>query len=401
MADQGQALAGGTAGDPERIRRLCEAMTEAGLEALVCTSSSDVLLLTGYWPVFGTSVAVLRADGALHAIVPEDEVELAEGSSDAELTTYEPEMLAKLTGPVAQLRTPLGAVLKTLGLERTTLGMAVQLGVQPASYAVMTDFRHSLHDLLRETAPEAKLVGCDALLAMQKAVRTPHELERMRLGSKVAAVGFRAAEEAIRPGLRETEVAAAIQAAFDAAPEAEALGRSYGFFFCMSGANSATASAAYARTRQRLIEKGDLVMIHANTCADGMWTDITRTYTAGGERVERHETMRTAILAARAAALGAIRPGVPAREVDRATRAVMRAHGFDDKLFKHATGHGVGYAAANGDALPRIHPESPDGLVKGMSFNVEPAAYFEDYGGMRHCDVIAVGADGPEVLTAF
>ena len=373
----------------------------AGLDAIACSSPSEVLLLSGYWPIFATSVAVFTAGGALHLIVPEDERELAAEHSGAQLTTYEPEMLTKLTGPVEQLREPLGAVLKTLGLARATVGLRLELGVQPVSYAVMTDFRQSLGDLLRELAPAARLVRCDALLEAQKAVRTPRELERMRLGARVAAAGFQAAEKAIQPGLREAEVAAAIQAAFDAAPEAEALGRSYGFFFCMSGPNSAAASAAYARTRQRRIEAGDLVMIHANTCADGFWTDITRTYTAGGERIERHKTMREAILAARAAALAAIRPGVPAREVDRATRSVMRARGFDDTLFRHATGHGVGYAAANGDALPRIHPESPDLLAEGMTFNVEPAAYFDGYGGMRHCDVIAVGADGAEVLTDF
>ncbi len=276
-------------GDPERTARLCAAMKAAGLDAVVCTSPSEVLLLTGYWPIFATSVAVLTAEGAMHAIVPEDEQELAAGSSGAQLTTYEPEMLTKLTGPVAQLREPLGAVLTQLGLERATIGVRLQLGVQPVSYGVMTEFRQSLGDLLGKLAPEARLESCDDLLEAQKAVRTPRELERMRLGSKVAAVGFGAAEKAIQTGLREAEVAAAVQAAFDAAPEAEAPGRSYGFFFCMSGPNSATAAAAYARTRQRRIEKDDLVMIHANTCADGFWTDITRTYTAGGERVERHE----------------------------------------------------------------------------------------------------------------
>ena len=389
------------AGDPERKARLCAALKKAELHAFVCTSPSEVLLLTGYWPIFATSVAVLTADGALHAIVPEDEQELASKTSTATLTTYSPALLTKLTGPIDQLREPLGALVKKLGLEHGRLGLRSQLGVQPASYAVMTDFRQSLQDLLRELAPEASLVPCDDLLEMEKAAKTPPELERMRLGSKLAEAGFAVAAKAIQPGLREAEVAATIQAAFDSAPGAEALNRSYGYYFCMSGPNSATAAAAYARTRQRRIEKGDLVMIHANTCADGFWTDITRTYTAGGEAVERHEQMRTGIMAARASALQAIRPGVPAREVDQATRSVMAAHGFGNKLFKHATGHGVGFAAANGDALPRIHPDSPDVLAEGMTFNVEPAAYFEGYGGMRHCDVIAVGVNGAEVLTDF
>ena len=140
-------------------------------------------------------------------------------------------------------------------------------------------------------------------------------------------------------------------------------------------------------------------MIHANTCADGYWTDITRTYTAG-ETTDRQHAMRSAITEARSAALAAIRPGALARDVDQAARSVMAAHGFGD-AFKHSTGHGVGFAATNCNALPRIHPQSPDVLEVGMTFNIEPAAYLDGYGGMRHCDVVAVTTDGVEVLTEF
>jgi Xaa-Pro aminopeptidase len=36
-----------------------------------------------------------------------------------------------------------------------------------------------------------------------------------------------------------------------------------------------------------------------------------------------------------------------------------------------------------------------------MTFNLEPAAYFDGYGGMRHCDVVAVTTDGAQVITNF
>jgi len=36
-----------------------------------------------------------------------------------------------------------------------------------------------------------------------------------------------------------------------------------------------------------------------------------------------------------------------------------------------------------------------------MVFNVEPAVYFPGYGGLRHCDVVAVTGAGAEVLTPF
>jgi Xaa-Pro aminopeptidase len=199
--------------------------------------------------------------------------------------------------------------------------------------------------------------------------------------------------------MRETEIASAFQSAFDTSREAEGLTRSYGFFYCMSGPNSATAAAAFARTRQRTIAEGDLVMIHANTCADGYWTDITRTYIAG-EATKRQLAMRDAIQEARTEALRSIQPGIAASLVDQAARRVMEMRGFG-AAFKHATGHGVGFAAANANGLPRIHPLSPDVLEEGMTFNIEPAAYFEGYGGMRHCDVAAVTSDGATVLTDF
>lgn len=78
----------------------------------------------------------------------------------------------------------------------------------------------------------------------------------------------------------------------------------------------------------------------------------------------------------------------------------MQEHGFG-AAFKHSTGHGVGFEAINADARPRVHPLSPDTLAEGMIFNVEPAAYFEGYGGVRHCDVVAVTERGCDLLTPF
>ncbi len=81
-------------------------------------------------------------------------------------------------------------------------------------------------------------------------------------------------------------------------------------------------------------------------------------------------------------ALRAVHPGASAHEIDFATRSVMERFGFGG-AFRHATGHAVGFAAANANGLPRIHPKSSDVLEEGMTFNIEPAAYFDGYGGMR------------------
>ena len=345
------------------------------------------------------SVAAFTSEGRVSVIVPEDEVELAEKTSSAEIIPYKPNSLELLATPPESLREPLGLLVEALGLQHANIGLQMTQGMQPASYAVANEFRSSLPALLQAIAPDARLQACDELVHSMKAAKTTRELQIMQKACDVAAAGFIQAETCIQAGWREVETAAALQTAFEIAREAESLQRSYGYFFCMSGPNSAKAAAAYARTRQRIIQKGDLVMIHANTCADGYWTDITRTFTAGAPS-QRQKDMRAAIEEARATALRAIRPGAAASEVDRAARSVMEAHGFGS-AFKHAAGHGVGFAAANPNGQPRIHPLSPDILRAGMTFNLEPAAYFEEYGGMRHCDLVAVTAQGVKVMTDF
>jgi Xaa-Pro aminopeptidase len=385
--------------DTERHMRTMSLLSNASYDALICSSATEVLLLTGYWPVMAQSVAVFSSDGDVKVILPEDEVELAEKTSAAEFISYKPAGVHTLESPVARIKEPLRCALKYLSTPKTRVGIQLEQGLQPASYAVSTVFRASLAALLGALLPDAKLSSCDELMETMKAVKTVKELEILQTASSVAAAGFRVAEKCIVPGRREIEVAADIQAAFETTRDAERLQRSYGYYFCMSGPNSATADAAYARTRQRVIEEGDLVMIHANTCADGYWTDVTRTYSAGTPS-DRQQEMRSAIDNARAAGRRSIKPGVTGKEVDHAARSVMDSAGFG-KAFKHAAGHGVGFAAANPNGRPRIHPLSPDVLEEGMTFNLEPAAYFDGYGGMRHCDVIAVTAEGANVITDF
>jgi len=242
-------------------------------------------------------------------------------------------------------------------------------------------------------------VPADAILEGLKTTKTARELNTIRAAAKLAESAFDVAMNSIAPGVREAEVASRFQTAYERTRPPSDIQRSYGYFFCMSGPNAAKADAAYARTRQRTLEDGDVVMVHCNTCCDGFWTDITRTYTAG-RADSKQENMRSAIMEARQAAISAIGPGVQAKDVDQAARGVLNRLGFGQQ-FKHATGHGVGFAAANHNALPRIHPQSTDLLTVGMTFNIEPAIYFEGYGGIRHCDMVGIANSGVEVFTDF
>jgi Xaa-Pro aminopeptidase len=373
--------------DPERIVRLQDAMKEAGLDALAVGLPIHVLLVAGYFPVVGHSFAIVTREGELTLFAPEDERDLADcHCDDSRIVFYRPRGLESLRREIAA-HTPLGG--KVVGFECGEL-------YEEASYASMHLFLTAVPELLEG----AVLRPAGELLARVKAVLTPIELDRVRRACRIAQAAFEAGGCRLAPGLKETEAAEGFRGPLVTIGTGfEGVQRVEGFVFCMSGPHSAEAWAAYARSRAREIEIADLVLVHCNSHADGYWTDITRTWCMGPVD-ERQCAMYEAVFAAREAAIAAVRPGASAAEVDRAGREVLQAAGFGNE-FKHSTGHGVGFAAISHNARPRIAPDSPDRLEAGMVFNIEPAIYIEGYGGLRHCDMVAVTETGAEVLTPF
>ena len=143
-------------------------------------------------------------------------------------------------------------------------------------------------------------------------------------------------------------------------------------FAWWSGPNSAETGDAFAGSRSRRLQGGDVVLLHANSYLDGYWTDITRTFICGDD--EPHREIFAAVEAARETALSDIRPGVPAKDVDGIARQLLGERGFA-QYFTHGLGHEIGFESDSCQPSPRLHPESPDILETGMVFNVEPAVY--------------------------
>jgi Xaa-Pro aminopeptidase len=386
--------------NPERIDWIREALQAANLDGLICSLPANILLVSGYWPVVGSALAVATREGQVVVIAPEDEQELAEKGWAAQVMLFQPSSLSKIPITTEAVKAPLAEVIKDLGLSQGRIGYEGSDLYEPASYASMHLYGPVLPRLLAEALPQAKLSDATQVIINLRARMTPFEIARVRAACQVAGMAYEQAVQQLKAGLRETQVAAM----FEAPLSVEGVGykgaqRAGGYAFCMSGPNSALAGGAYARTRQRILQKGDLILLHINSYQDGYWTDITRNYCLG-DLDQRQGLMFEAMYEARAAALETIKPGVRAAEVDRAARDTLTRHGFGEN-FTHSTGHNVGFAAISFNGPPRLHPASPDTLEEGMVFNVEPAIYIKGYGGIRHCDVVAITGAGAEVLTPF
>jgi Xaa-Pro aminopeptidase len=388
-----------TAAGAERLARAREALQHAGADALLCVLPQDVLLLSGYWPVTGHSIALIHARGGSALVVPEDERSLAERAWVDEIRTFQRSPRGSSPHDLRPVLDAVRAALDALGGAQT---ICYEEGpsLVPVPYAALHVYGPSALDLVRAALPHATAVPAEALLAALRARPTVAEAERIRGACRLAADAFREGAAALRPGMAETEVANAFRARLTdlsrAHPSAE---RADAFVYCMSGPNAEHAYAAYQRSTRRRIGNAEPVLVHCNSFVDGYWTDVTRTYCCG-EPPARLRAAFEAVLAARAAGLDAVRPGAAAEQVDAEVRRVLVEHGFGAQI-KHASGHGVGFAAIDHDAPPRLRRGSEDTLEIGMVMNIEPGLYGPELGGVRHCDMVRVTADGCELLTPF
>jgi len=105
--------------------------------------------------------------------------------------------------------------------------------------------------------------------------------------------------------------------------------------------------------------------------------------------------MVAVVAEAQAAGVAAVAPGVPARAVDEACRAVIDAAGWGE-AFVHGTGHGVGLDIHED---PRVSSTTDTTLVPGHVVTVEPGVYLPGLGGVRIEDTVVVTAAGGRTLT--
>ena len=157
-----------------------------------------------------------------------------------------------------------------------------------------------------------------------------------------------------------------------------------------------TGSRPHARAGDRKIGAGELVVIDAGCTIDGYASDYTRTFATGPLDSEAAEAYAV-VQAAQAAALGAIRAGLPALEADAVARRVVEESAFAG-TFGHGLGHGLGLDVHE---LPRMSTETSDVLEPGNVVTVEPGVYVDGRFGVRIEDDVVVTADGIENLTGL
>lgn len=357
-----------------RVAKAQQLMMELKMDALLLAGGTSLLYFTGvHW---GNSerlfACVLPARGKAFCVAPSFEEgrvrEQLNRSSleDAQVLTWqEDEDPYKLLAKGMQA---IGYSTGTLGIEERT----------PWVFS----------DEVGRAAPQLRLTSATPVTAACRMLKSPHELELMRLANQATLRVYKAVFEALQPGMSQQDAVDLIDAAYSRV----------GFQGEASVEVGAYSALPHGSATSQIVRENTIVMIDDGCLVDGYNSDITRTFVLGKASDKMKRVFDTVKLA-QSAALRTARPGVECQTVDAAARKVVVEAGYgpDYRYFSHRVGHGIGM---DGHEWPYLVRGNTLPLQASMTFSDEPGIYIPNEFGMRLEDDMYVTSDGAELFTS-
>lgn len=370
-----------------RLARARQAMAAAGLDALLVWKDENVRYLTSLRPQL-----IAGKSGLLNgALVTPDEVVLFTSGGDFDraqatmpwVSEFHPIPILEEAGLVGYF---VDRVLRPV-LERHGL-LRGRVGTDLASFA--------LHQALQDRLPEVQWSDGDGVMQRARRVKLPEEVALLEEATAMAEAVTQAALDAIRPGVREVEVAAeALRALYR-------LGGEYPHVTTPFVASGERMSPPTRLSTDKLVRHGDLVFVDIGCMWNGYFADVGRTVICGEPSAEQRRVFR-AVYDAHRAGLEAMRPGVTNREVADRIRAEARRHGLEEHFLTLFIGHGIGLGSNEPPYVGEVFPGAEEVVLEpGMVFAMEPLIWLPGVrggGGVRLEDMVLVTESGPRVLS--
>jgi Xaa-Pro aminopeptidase len=238
------------------------------------------------------------------------------------------------------------------GYRGATIGM---LGTAAISYAL-------IDGLQRGALSKAEFVDASDLVDPIKAVKSEDELAFVRRTAAAQDAAMEAAFAAIKPGMRELEVAAVAEHA------GHDLGSEQGLFLSFSAPAGSPGQIVNRHLQGRVLGKGDqFSLLVENNGPGGYYCELGRTAVLGKATDEMKE-QQSFVLAAQQFCTGLLKPGADPASIWDEYNAFMRANGRSEEKRVHF--HGQGYDMVE---RPLIRFDETMRIGKSMYFALHPA----------------------------
>lgn len=347
-----------------RRQKLVRHLKQNSVSTLLVSHSPNVTYLTGFT---GDSTYLLIHQGKFLLL------------SDPR---YEEQIQAECPGVDCFIRTP-----------DTTLLEATAAQVAKAKCSSLSVESHYMplfgYEILKNQLQGCEIHGSVGLVESLREIKDKDEVARIERAIEMAERAFQIVRAGLRAEQSERDVAHSLES------EIRALG-GIGCSFPPIVGVGARAALPHGTPTDVKIGSDSFVLIDWGAREGEYISDLTRVLVTS-KIPPKFEKVYRLVLEANEAAIRAIRPGIPACDVDRAGREVIEKGGFG-KHFGHALGHGIGLQVHES---PRMGLEQRRPLLPGMVVTVEPGIYIPGWGGVRIEDDVLVTKDGCRVLSTL
>ena len=346
----------------DRIKQLRTAMVEGGMQALLVNHLPNIRYLCGFT---GSSGALLIAQHASTLF------------TDGRYRTQAREEVRGARVVIGK-KSPAALAAEWLSThERGHLALGIES--EQLSVAVEASLRKALPSRFRIRATSSMVEG-------QRMIKDADEIRRIKAAVQLGSGLFKHVLKAIRPGVKELDVAAELEY------QARRAGAEAMSFETIIAAGKRSA-LPHGRASAAKIGTG-FVVCDFGVILSGYCSDMTRTVHVG-QPSSAATVFYGAVLEAQQAAVQTVRAGISLGDVDAAARNLLKKRGLA-KYFTHSTGHGVGLEIHE---APRVAAGQKEILRPGMVITIEPGAYVPAKWGVRIEDMVAVTERGCDVLT--
>ncbi len=371
----------------ERLARAQTAVKQAGLGGVICFNFDNIRYVTG------THIGEWARDKFMrYTLCP------AEG----------PPFLWDPAAPSKRICSPWIA-------DNVAAPISTMQGALRPSMKVESSFARQIHKTLVHYGIEQQPIGIDIMeLPMLRAleaegievvdgqqalldareVKTPDEIELLKLAAAMVDATYADIIKAIRPGTRENElVAIAHDRLFRLGSERVE---------CVNSVSGPRGRPHSHTMSDRMIQPGDMVFLDIMHSFNGYRTCYYRTFICGvpnRHQIDAYEKASKWI----SASIDMIRPGVTPDEVAQVWPA---AHEFgyrdEAEAFLLQYGHGVGLSLWERPIFSRRYQGQTEPLKEGMVFALETWCGAEDgSGAARIEEEVVVTRDGCQIITNF
>jgi Xaa-Pro dipeptidase len=350
----------------ERISRVQNYLDSAGATFAFLTPSPNFQYLAGFkYDMRERLIAlIIKKDEKPHIIVPAFEL------TDHASHTWIDDLL-----PWAEDENPYSVVANLVGVKSGGHSVLVDANTPLGIFWALEEALGSFH--------EASSIS--PLIESMRVIKSASEIELMKQAGRIISDAvFKAFQEA-EIGVTELEVQTTVH------KEIRRQGATPTFAAVQFGENSAIPHSA---SGNRVLRKGDVVLMDCGCEIDGYNTDMTRVGVAGTP-TEEIKTVYSTVLRAQETAIGKVVAGMTCGTADGIARRIIDDAGFGD-YFTHRLGHGIGIEVHEQPYVVRGNSQE---LKSGMCHSIEPGIYLEGKFGIRIEDLVCIRDGKPELLT--